>query len=57
MSNSDHWREKAEQAVRIARDNTDQHMIKTLQAYAAECNATADAIDAKVVGEDPEDDD
>jgi hypothetical protein len=49
-----YYRERAETALRIARDSTDQHLIKTLQAYAAACNAKADAIDAKALGEDPD---
>jgi hypothetical protein len=42
-------------ALRIARDSTDRRLIETLQAYATECSAKADAIDAKGLGEDPED--
>jgi hypothetical protein len=55
MADSSYYREKAAQALRIARANTDPHLINTLQAYADECNAKADAIDAKAFGEDPED--
>jgi hypothetical protein len=53
---SSHYRLKAEQALRIARDSTDLWLIETLHAYAAECNAKADAIDGIALGEDPEDD-
>jgi hypothetical protein len=42
--------------LRLARDSTDQQVIKTLQAFAAECNAKADAIASKALGEDPEGD-
>jgi hypothetical protein len=55
MADSSHYREKAAQALRIARDNTDPELIKNLQAFAAEYNAIADRIDGKALGEDPED--
>jgi hypothetical protein len=55
MADSSYFREKAAQALRIARDSIDPHLIRTLHEYAAECNAKADAIDAKALGEDPED--
>lgn len=55
MARSSLYREKAAQALRIARDNTDPELIKNLQAFAAEYNAIADRIDGKALGEDPED--
>jgi hypothetical protein len=55
MVDSSYCGEKAAQALRLARENTDPYLIKTLRAYAAECNAKADAIDGEVLGEDPED--
>jgi hypothetical protein len=54
MADSFHYREKAAQALRIARDNTDPELIKDLLAFAAEYNAIADAIDGEAPGEDPE---
>jgi hypothetical protein len=56
MAESSYYRVRAEQALRIARDSTDQWLIETLHAFAAECNAKADAIDAGAFGEDPEED-
>jgi hypothetical protein len=55
MADSSYYREKAAQALRLARENTDTHLIRTLRAYAAECNAKGDVIDGDVLGEDPED--
>jgi hypothetical protein len=56
MADTSSYRDKAAQALRIARDNTDPHLIRTLQAYAAECTAKADEIDGKAFGEDPDND-
>jgi hypothetical protein len=56
MANSSYYRERAELALRISRDNTDPELVKSLKAFAVEYNAIADAIDAKALGEDPEDD-
>jgi hypothetical protein len=44
--------EKAAQALRMARDNTDPELIKNLRAFAAECNAIADVIDGRALEED-----
>jgi hypothetical protein len=55
MSDSSYYRERAEQALRIVRSSTDPELIKRLEAFAADYNAKADAIDGKVLGEDPED--
>jgi hypothetical protein len=49
-----HTTEKEQKRRFVSPDSTDQHLIKTLQAYAAACNAKADAIDAKALGEDPD---
>jgi hypothetical protein len=54
MADSSHYREKAAQALRIARDNTDPELIKSLRAFAAEYNAIAHAIDGEALCEDPE---
>jgi hypothetical protein len=56
MADSSYFRDRADQALRLARDNTDPILIKTLKAFAAECNAQADAIDGMALGEDPDDD-
>jgi hypothetical protein len=55
MADSSYYRERAEQALRIARDSTDPALIKSLKAFAAQYNATADAIEAGALGEDPKD--
>jgi hypothetical protein len=57
-----HLRDKAEQALRLARDSTDQVLVKSLIEVAAEYLGRADAIDlvkslkevAAALGEDPE---
>lgn len=53
MADSSYCRERAEQALRIARVSTDPELIKSLEAFAASYNAQADAIDGKALGEDP----
>jgi hypothetical protein len=53
MADSSRYREKAAQALRIARDNIDPELIKNLLAFAAEYNATADSIDGKAFRERP----
>jgi hypothetical protein len=56
MTDLARYREGAEMALRIACDSNDRWLIKTLQAFAAECNANADAMEAEALGEDrPED--
>jgi hypothetical protein len=55
MADSTHYRQKAAQALRIARDSTDPELIKNLHAFAAECHAMADAIEGKALAEDPQD--
>ena len=55
MADSSYFRDKAEQALRLARDNTDQALVTSLKELAAEYLARADAIDRRVLGEDPED--
>jgi hypothetical protein len=39
----------------MSRCSTDPELAKSLQTFAAEYNAIADAIDARAFGEDPED--
>ena len=55
MANSSYYRERAEQALRIARDNFDPELVKSLKAFAAEYFKIAEAIEAKALGEEPED--
>jgi hypothetical protein len=56
MADASHYRLKAEQALRIARESTDLWLIETLNAYAAECNAKADAVEAGALREDSDGD-
>jgi hypothetical protein len=55
MADSSYYRDRAEQALRIAQHNTDPALIKSLRAFAAEYAEIADEIDAKALGEGPED--
>ena len=54
MADSSFLRDKAEQALRLARDTTDPVLIKSLKEFAAECLARADKVDRIALGEDPE---
>ena len=45
MTDSSYLRDKAEQALRLARDITDQVLVKSLIEAAAESLGRADAID------------
>ena len=56
MTDSSFYREKAEQALRLARDSTDPVLINSLTEMAREYIARADAIDGLVLGKDPKDD-
>jgi hypothetical protein len=47
MSDSSYYRERADQALRIARESTDPELIKNLKKFATEYNAKADSIDGK----------
>lgn len=61
MAYSSYLRDKAEQALRLVRDSTDQVLVKSLMEDAAESLGRADAIDlvenlkevAAALGEDP----
>jgi hypothetical protein len=55
MTGSFHFRDKAEQALRLARQNTDPMLVKSLEALAREYMARANEVDGTVLGEDPED--
>jgi hypothetical protein len=57
MSESFFYREKAEQALRLARNNTDPMLIKSLTEMAREYIARADALDGVTLGNDPKNDD
>jgi hypothetical protein len=56
MADSSYYRERAEQALRIARASIDPELTKSLMAFATDYNRIADAIDGKALGEDPGDD-
>jgi hypothetical protein len=51
------YRDKAEQALRLARGSTDLVLIDSLKEMAREYLARADAIDGVALGQDPDDDD
>jgi hypothetical protein len=55
MADSSYFREKAEQALRLARDSTDPILVKSLTEFAAEYLARAAAIESIELGMDPED--
>jgi hypothetical protein len=55
IADSSYFRDKAEQAIRLAKDSTDPVLQKSLVELANEYFARADAIDAKALGEDPDD--
>ena len=55
MTDSTFYRDKAAQALRLARDSTDPVLVKSLTEMAREYIARADAIDGLVLGKDPED--
>jgi hypothetical protein len=57
MTDSSFYREKAEQALRLARDSTDPVLINSLTEMAREYIARADALDGLVLGKDPKDED
>jgi hypothetical protein len=56
MVDSSFYRDKAEQAFRLARESTDPVLIESLNEMAREYIARADALDGVVLGEDPKDD-
>jgi hypothetical protein len=55
MADSSYLRDKAEQALRLARQNTDPQLIRSLTDLAQELLAQAHALDGVALGEDPED--
>jgi hypothetical protein len=56
MADASHFRDKAEQCLRLARDSTDPSLVKNLTELALEYSARAAAIEALALGEDPEED-
>jgi hypothetical protein len=56
MADSSYFRDKAEQAIRLARDSTDPVLQKSLTDLALEYFARAVATEAGVFGKDPDDD-
>jgi hypothetical protein len=56
MTDSTFYRDKAAQALRLARDSTDPVLINSLTEMAREYIARADAIDGLTLGKDPEND-
>jgi hypothetical protein len=55
MADSSYLRDKAEQALRLARQNTDPMLVKSLTELAHQYLAQADAIDGVALGDDPKD--
>jgi len=55
MADSIFYRDKAEQAFRLARDSTDPVLVKSLKEMAREYVARADALDGLALGKDPKD--
>jgi hypothetical protein len=55
MADSSYYRQRAEQALRLARSSTDPMLVKSLMEMAQEYLARANAIDGTTLGEDPED--
>jgi hypothetical protein len=56
MTDSSYYRDKAEQAMRLAKDSTDPVLQKSLTELALEYLSQAVAIEAQALGEDPDDD-
>jgi hypothetical protein len=54
MADPLYFREKAKQALRLARDSTDPMLAKSLTDLAREYMAEADATDGTTLGKDPE---
>ena len=56
MADSSFYREKAEQALRLAKGITDPVLVQNLRELAREYNARADEIDGAALGKDPQKD-
>jgi hypothetical protein len=57
VNSSSFFRDRAEQALRLARQSTDQMLIKSLTELAQEYLARAEALDDTVLGKDRSEDD
>ena len=53
MADSSYYRDKAEQALRLARQNTEPMLVKSLTELAQHYLAQADAMDGAAFGKDP----
>jgi hypothetical protein len=56
MADSSHFREGAEQALRLAKDSTDPMLMESLKVLALEYMVRAAAIDGLSLGKDPDND-
>jgi hypothetical protein len=56
MADASYFQEKAEQALRLARDTTDPMLQKSLTELALEYRVRAAGSDGLSLGKDPEDD-
>jgi hypothetical protein len=56
MADASYFRDKAEQAMRLAKSSTDPVLQKSLTESAIEYFARAVAIEAQALGKDPDDD-
>jgi hypothetical protein len=54
---SSYFRDRAEQAFRLARQSTDQMLIRSLTELAQEYLARAEALDDTMLGKDRSEDD
>jgi hypothetical protein len=52
MTDSTFYRDKAEQALRLARESTDPVLVKSLTEMAREYIARADTLDGLVLGKE-----
>jgi hypothetical protein len=56
MADASYFRDKAEQAIRLAKDSTDPMLQKSLTELALEYFSRAASIEARALGKDPDDD-
>jgi hypothetical protein len=54
MPDSSYFRDRAEQALRLAKDSTDPTLIKSLREFGQENLTKAEAIDGGALGTDLE---
>lgn len=55
MADASYFRDKAEQAMRLAKESTDPVLTASLTELALEYFSRAVAIEAQVLGKDPDD--